>query len=150
MTFVRGSLSNVAGIHGTSTRLGCHPTGGASASMPGSSGIQVSPSFTPAGAWGAAYGGVATRTASPRCASTTCVAGFTATRSGGPAADREATFTIGGRRPIYIRRSGSNDHKVLHFDGAASDVRIDRLSRMPAVCDRPTADTPANNFEVFA
>ena len=82
--------------------------------------------------------------------STTCVAGFTATRSGGPAADREATFTIGGRRPIYIRRGGSNDHKVLHFDGAASDVRIDRLSRMPAVCDRLTANTPANNFEVFA
>src|SRR2546426_12266175 len=71
MTFVRGSLSNVAGIHGTSTRLGCHPTGGASASMPGSSGILVSPSFTPAGAWGAAYGGVTTRAASRRCASTT-------------------------------------------------------------------------------
>ena len=82
--------------------------------------------------------------------STTCVAGFTATRSGGPAADREATFTIGGRRPIHVRRGGSNDHKVLHFDGAASDVRIDRLSRMPPVCDRLTADTPANNFEVFA
>src|SRR5437867_12007925 len=71
MTFVRGSRSNVAGIHGTSTRLGCHPMGGASASMPGSSGVQLSRSFTPAGAWGAAYGGVATGTAPPRCASTT-------------------------------------------------------------------------------
>ena len=59
-------------------------------------------------------------------ASTRCVAGFTATRSGGPAADREATFTIGGRRPLYIRRGGSNDHNVLHFDGSGipPDIRI--------------------------
>ena len=32
----------------------------------------------------------------------------------------------------------------------ASDVRIDRLPRLPAVCDHPTTNTPENNFEVFA
>src|SRR5262245_36430647 len=71
MIFVRGSLSNVAGIHGTSTRLGCHAEGGASAFMPGRRVLPVSPSVTPAGAGGTAYGGGATRSVSRRCASTT-------------------------------------------------------------------------------
>src|SRR5262245_52765146 len=71
MTFVRGSRRSVAGIHGTSVWLGCHPAGGASESMPGSSGIQVSPSLTAAGGCGTAYRGVATRSAPPRWASRT-------------------------------------------------------------------------------
>lgn len=28
-------------------------------------------------------------------------------------------------------------------------MRIDRLPRLPPVCDHPTPDTPLNNFEVF-
>ncbi len=28
--------------------------------------------------------------------------------------------------------------------------RIDRIPRLPAVCDHPTENTPAGNFEVFA
>jgi hypothetical protein len=54
MMFVRGSRSSVAGIQGTSTWLGCHPAGGATASIDGNSGIYVSPSLTPAGACGTA------------------------------------------------------------------------------------------------
>jgi len=80
---------------------------------------------------------------------TTCVAGFTATRSEGTMPDREATFKTKEGRAFFLRAGGSNDHKVVHFDGSASDMRIDRLSRMPAVCDRLTPDTPADNFEVF-
>src|SRR5262245_19955246 len=80
---------------------------------------------------------------------TTCVRGFTAKASGGAGADREATFADGGRS-FFVRSGGSDAHKVLHFDGAASDVRIDRLPRLPAICERPTADTPPDNFEVFA
>ncbi len=64
--------------------------------------------------------------------------------------DREATFQMKGGRLFFVRSGGSNDHKVLHFEGAASDVRIDRLSRMPEVCNHPTPDTPQDNFEVFA
>jgi hypothetical protein len=81
---------------------------------------------------------------------TTCLPGFTATRSGGAAADRDATFTAEGSRSFFVRSGESAEHKVLHFDGAASDVRVDRLPRMPAICDRATPDTPQNNFEVFA
>ena len=34
--------------------------------------------------------------------------------------------------------------------GSASDERIDRIPRLPAVCEHPTESTPAGNFEVFA
>ena len=82
--------------------------------------------------------------------SNTCVPGFTATRSEGAIPDREATFKMKEGRLFFLRPGGSNDHKVLHFEGSASDLRIDRLSRMPAVCDHLTPDTPLDNFEVFA
>lgn len=82
--------------------------------------------------------------------SATCLSGFTATRTGGAMSDREASFKTSEGRPFFLRPSGSNDHRVLHFDGSASDVRIDRQSRMPAVCDHLTPDTPLDNFEVFA
>lgn len=56
--------------------------------------------------------------------------------------DREASFKTKEGRPFFVRPGGTNDHQVLHFDGSASDMRIDRLSRMPAVCGHLTPDTP--------
>jgi hypothetical protein len=82
--------------------------------------------------------------------SATCVSGFTATRSGGAVSDREATFKRTDGISFFVRPGGSNDHRVLHFDPSASDMRIDRQSRMPAVCDHLTPNTPPDNFEVFA
>ena len=82
--------------------------------------------------------------------STTCVPGFIATRSGGAMPDREATFKMKEGRLFFLRPGGSNEHKVLHFDGSASDMRIDRLSRMPVGCDHLTPDTAQDNFELFA
>ena len=41
------------------------------------------------------------------------------------------------------------DHKLVHFDFADSDIRIDRLPEMPTLCDAPTANTPRDNYEVF-
>jgi len=75
----------------------------------------------------------------------TCVAGFTAKGAPGP----ETTFKSNEGDSFLVRPGGSVDRKLVHFDGTASDIRIDRLSRMPAVCDRPTANTPLGNFEVF-
>src|SRR5437773_8269659 len=49
----------------------------------------------------------------------------------------------------FIRAGGEADRKLLHNDGAASDIRIDRLPMMPKVCNPRTNDTPASNFEVF-
>ncbi len=82
--------------------------------------------------------------------SATCVSGVTATRTGGARSDREASFTRTDGVSFFLRPGGSNDHRVLHFDGSASDMRIDRQSRMPAVCDHLTPNTPRDNFEVFA
>src|SRR5580698_10657999 len=64
---------------------------------------------------------------------TTCVPEAPARRIAGAAADREATFQENGSDPFFIRSGGSHDHKILHRQGAASDVRIDRIPRVPAV-----------------
>jgi hypothetical protein len=81
--------------------------------------------------------------------STTCVPGFTAQRNPATIAGREATFTHDKSDVFFIRAGGKKDHKLLHNEGSASDVRLDRLPRLPAVCDHPTTNTPAGNFEVF-
>src|SRR4051794_8786807 len=52
---------------------------------------------------------------------TTCLPGFTAMQSGGAAVDRDASFTADGGRSFFVRSGGSREHRVLHFDGAASD-----------------------------
>jgi len=49
----------------------------------------------------------------------------------------------------FVRSGGEDDHKRLHSDGSASDMRIDRLPRVPEVCDHATANTPPDNFEVL-
>ncbi len=81
---------------------------------------------------------------------TTCVAGGTAVIDATPAPGRIATFRTAGGGEMFVRAGGGVDHKVLHSDGSASDQRIDRLPRLPAVCNHPTENTPAGNFEVFA
>jgi len=81
--------------------------------------------------------------------SMTCVAGFTARRAANAASDREAAFRMTDGGTFFVRTGGTGDHKLLHFDGSASDVRIDRLPQLPVVCDRPAANTPLDNFEVF-
>jgi hypothetical protein len=80
---------------------------------------------------------------------TTCLPGVTAQRDTIAVPGREATFKTPDGDGYFIRTGGGNDHKLLHNDGSASDVRIDRLARMPAVCDRPTPNSPPDNFEVF-
>ncbi len=82
--------------------------------------------------------------------SATCVPGFTARRDPATIAGRDATFTGYGDEVFFIRAGGEKDHKLLHNEGSASDVRLDRVPRVPAMCDLPTPNTPAGNFEVFA
>lgn len=80
---------------------------------------------------------------------TTCVPGFTGTRSPAAAPDREVTFITADKDVLFVRPGGDAAHQTLHFDGSASDMRIDRLPRLPPACERPTPDTPPDNFEVF-
>ena len=50
---------------------------------------------------------------------------------------------------FFIKTGGTNDHKLLHNDGSASDMRIDRVPGRRAACDQETPNTPIGNFEVF-
>jgi hypothetical protein len=81
---------------------------------------------------------------------TTCVPGFTARRTAAAAPDREATFEIEHGPVLFIRAGGDKDHKLLHFEATASDIRIDRLPALPDLCRHPTPNTPPDVFEVFA
>lgn len=80
----------------------------------------------------------------------TCVAGGTSAVDATPVPGRTATFKAPGGSEMFFRAGGSADHMLLHSQGSASDERYDRIPRLPAVCDRPTENTPAGNFEVFA
>lgn len=80
---------------------------------------------------------------------TTCVPGFTAQRDPAAVAGREATFIHDRNEVFFIRSGGKKDHTLLHNEGSASDVRLDRLPRLPDACDHPTPNTPDGNFEVF-
>jgi hypothetical protein len=81
---------------------------------------------------------------------TTCVPGLTARRAATAVPEREATFETKDGMTFFIRAGGDKDHKLLHSEGSASDVRIDRLPGLPAVCEHPTPNTPPDVFEVFA
>lgn len=82
--------------------------------------------------------------------STTCLPSFEATQDTSAAIPgREATFGTKDGDVFFVRAGGSADHRRLHGDGAASDMLIDRIDRVPARCSPPTADTPSNNYEVF-
>lgn len=82
---------------------------------------------------------------------TTCVAGRTAQRRATAVPGTEATFAADADGDVItIRAGGSEDHKRLHIDGAASDIRIDRVPGLPAFCNALTSNTSINNFEVFS
>jgi hypothetical protein len=79
----------------------------------------------------------------------TCVADGTALRNGNVSNSRGATFKTSDAHVFSVRSGGSANHKTLHSEGSASDVRIDRIPQLPTFCEHPTPNTPAGNFEVF-
>jgi hypothetical protein len=79
----------------------------------------------------------------------TCVPGFTANRLTIALAGREATFKAKDGDVFFISPGSDVDHKLLVHHEGLSNIKIDRLSRMPAVCDLLTANTPLGNFDVF-
>ncbi len=85
--------------------------------------------------------------------STTCVLGFTARLQKVVTPGREATFKTSEKDLFFIRSSKSNPEsgeKRLHFEGSASDLLVHRVQKVPRVCETPSPNTPAGNFEVFA
>src|SRR5215467_3030288 len=79
----------------------------------------------------------------------TCLLGDPAQREDTSIAGREATFKTPDGEVFFVRSGGRADHRLLHNVGSASDVRIDRIARLPATCEHPAANTPQGNFEVF-
>jgi hypothetical protein len=90
-----------------------------------------------------------TRLKSFEVTATTCMPGDAAQREETSIDGREATFTTTDGDVLSIRSGGTADHRILHSVGSASDVRIDRIAKLPAVCDHPIPNTPQGNFEVF-
>jgi len=74
----------------------------------------------------------------------TCVAGFTATRLTVPHPGRDEVFKAKGRDLLVFAAGNSENDKLLNHS-----LRIDRIPQIPAVCSPPTANTPLGNFEVF-
>lgn len=79
----------------------------------------------------------------------TCVPGDAAQREDTSIDGREATFKSTDGDVFFIRSGGSADHRLLHNVSSVSDVRIDRIAKLPAACEHPTPNTPQGNFEVF-
>jgi len=50
---------------------------------------------------------------------------------------------------LFLPGKSATDGRV-HVAFAASDMIVHRIGRKPAVCDKPTPDTPLSNFDVFA
>ena len=60
------------------------------------------------------------------------------------------TFKVVDRPTTFVFRSGgAPDRRLLHMNGAASDIVILRRQGAPSSCSRPPADTPVVNFDVF-
>jgi hypothetical protein len=78
-----------------------------------------------------------------------CLTSFTAERTREDAGG--ITFKAVNESATFIVRSrGSADRRLVHRNGAASDIVIRRLGAPPPQCAAPPADTPLNNFDVFA
>jgi hypothetical protein len=77
-----------------------------------------------------------------------CLPAFTAQRTS-DATGGDVVFKVVDRPTTFILRSGGRaDRRLLHMNGAASDIVIQRAAA-PAACSKPTADTPLMNFDVF-
>lgn len=77
-----------------------------------------------------------------------CIPTSRATRVDAPAGAQVAYRLVDAPRTFLILPTEGGRLR-LHMNGAASDIVI-RPGRRPAVCDRPTPDTPLSNFDVFA
>lgn len=79
-----------------------------------------------------------------------CLPAWTAKRQAKSPEGAEASFVM-AQPPlqIQVRPGRSADQKFFHFQGAASGIGFRRVSKPPAVCGMPVADTPLNNFDIF-
>ena len=68
-----------------------------------------------------------------------------------PPAGAIGAYTLPNAPVTFLVLPGSSATEArVHVGFAASDMIIHRIDRKPAVCDKPTPNTPLSNFDVFA
>jgi hypothetical protein len=79
-----------------------------------------------------------------------CLPHWTAKGQAKTSEDAQAVFVL-TQAPVNIllQPGRSADHKFLQSPGAASRVGLRRIMQPPPACDKPTANTPLNNFDIF-
>jgi len=79
-----------------------------------------------------------------------CLPSWTAKQRKKTLEDAEAVFvTSPANGEILVQPGTSADHKFVQYDWAASRVGFRRIAKPPAVCDKPTPNTPLSNFDIF-
>jgi hypothetical protein len=79
-----------------------------------------------------------------------CVPDWKATRLEKASEGAEAVLALTpGAGKIYVRPGTSPDHKFFGSKWAASSVGYRRVPERPGVCEKPTENTPINNFDIF-
>jgi len=79
-----------------------------------------------------------------------CIPAVTAERAGEGDAKGVPFRSVRSALTLTLRSGSSPDRAVLHVSYAASDILMHRIAAAPATCAQPLADTPINNFNVFA
>ena len=82
--------------------------------------------------------------------SVSCIPSFTASRHTASAGTSVAFKITNAPAMLTVLPGDSDQERRLHRSGTASDIVLRRAAARPAVCDRPTPDTPLTNFDVFA
>src|ERR1051325_6506853 len=78
-----------------------------------------------------------------------CLPSFSAQRSSAES-NGDVLFKVVDRPTTFVFRSGTDpDRRLLHMNGAASDIVIRRQRGAPAACSTTTPDTPLSNFDIF-
>lgn len=79
-----------------------------------------------------------------------CIRGGEARATAAPSGARAAFRLVEFPATFLILPDSGPDRLRVHFNGAASDIVVSRLSERLPVCDQPTPNTPKSNLEVFA
>lgn len=78
-----------------------------------------------------------------------CIPAGEARATPAPPSARAAFRLVDAPATFLILPDSGPDRIRVHFNGAASDIVVNRLPGRPSICERPTPDTPRSNFEVF-
>jgi Peptidase family S41/Tricorn protease C1 domain len=82
--------------------------------------------------------------------SVSCLQTFTAKSAAAPSAAL-AAFTLADEPVTFLVLPEASPNRArIHVAFAASDMIIRSIDRRPAACEKPLADTPRTNFDVFA